>query len=97
MFSVALVTQVVLIAVGASLVTVAGARWRRIPASMRFHTIFRRVVVGLIPLIAGIGWLLGWPALIAVALIVGFGEVLECSIDIAALDAQRRSESPLKR
>jgi hypothetical protein len=84
------IAQVTLIGAGVVLLALVGRGWRRIPWNMRFHTLFRRTILGLLPLGVGAGWLLGWPALTASALIVGFGELFECTLDISALDEDRR-------
>jgi hypothetical protein len=95
MVNVFFAAQIALIAVGAVLIVAAPRGWRAIPRNMRFHVVFRRVMAGVIALGAGAGWLLGWPALIAAALIIGFGELFETTLDISALDQGNRGESPL--
>jgi hypothetical protein len=86
--------QIALIVLGILLVAMAGRRWRSVPANMRLHVVFRRVMAGVIPLGAGAGWMLGWPALVAAALIIGFGELFETTLDISALESGNRDESP---
>lgn len=94
MSAILFLVQAALVVVGAVMLAAAGRRWRAIPANMRFHVVFRRVMAGVIPLGAGLGWMLGWPALIAAALIVGFGEVFETSLDISALDLGNHNKTP---
>ena len=91
------VAQFTLVALGGVLLLLASRRWRAIPRNMRFHVLFRRTLFGLVPLLTGIGWYMGWPALVAAALIVGFGEMFETSLDIAALDAGNHGRSPFPR
>lgn len=89
--------QIVLIVAGVLLIVAAPRGWHAIPRNMRFHVVFRRVMAGVIALGVGAGWLLGWPALVAAALIIGFGELFETTLDISALDQGNRGESPLDR
>ncbi len=86
--------QAALMLAGIVMIAAAGRHWRAIAGNMRFHVMFRRVMAGVIPLGAGLGWMLGWPALIAAALIVGFGEVFETTLDISALDLGNHNKTP---
>lgn len=86
--------QVALIVAGIVLVVTAGRRWRKIAPNMRFHVIFRRFMAGVIPLGAGLGWMLDWPALVAAAIIIGVGEVFETTLDISALDLGNHDKTP---
>ncbi len=94
MSAILFLAQAALVVAGAVMLAAAGRRWRAIPANMRFHVVFRRVMAGVIPLGAGLGWMLGWPAPIPAALIVGFGEVFETSLDISALDLGTHNKTP---